>query len=47
MPRKNIADMTLEEREAHYKALIKDFTIFDDVFMKVILRDINCIEYIM
>ncbi len=47
MARKNIAEMTLEEREVYYKTLIKDFTIFDDVFMKVVLDDKDCVEYIL
>ena len=47
MPRKKLSQMSYEEREAHYKSLIKEFTIFDDVFMKVVLDDEECIEYIL
>ena len=47
MPRKKLSQMSYEEREAHYKSLIKDFTIFDDIFMKVVFDDKDCVEYIL
>ena len=47
MPRKKLSQMSYEEREAHYKSLIKDFTIFDNIFMKVVLDDEECIKYIL
>ena len=37
----------LEERYERYKAKIKHFTIMNDIFMRNVLKEISCTEYIL
>lgn len=37
----------LDSRYQKYKHLIKDFTIMDDIFMRNVLKDQDCTEYIL
>ena len=37
----------LEERYERYKAKIKHFTIMNDIFMRNVLKEVSCTEYIL
>lgn len=38
---------SLEDRYHRYKGFLENFTIMDDVFMRNVLKDCNCTEYIL
>ena len=38
---------SLEERYERYKAKIKHFTIMNDIFMRNVLKEVSCTEYIL
>ena len=37
----------LEERYERYKEKIRKYTIMDDIFMKTVFKDKDCVEYIL
>lgn len=37
----------LEQRYERYKEKIKHFTIMNDIFMRNVLKEISCTEYIL
>ena len=38
---------SLEERYERYKEKIKHFTIMNDIFMRNVLKEVSCTEYIL